>query len=143
MISVREVVFQGEGYDQLVQLRREVLRLPLGLDFTPEQLAAEKDEIHLGLFEGDDLVACLQLVLKEPGKVKMRQVAVHPKRQGMGLGRKLVEASEQLARERGWTEIELHARETAVPFYLSLGYFIAKEPFEEVGIPHRFMAKKL
>jgi predicted GNAT family N-acyltransferase len=37
----------------------------------------------------------------------------------------------------------LHAREAAVPFYLKLGYALAGEPFEEVGIPHRAMEKTL
>jgi predicted GNAT family N-acyltransferase len=37
----------------------------------------------------------------------------------------------------------LHARATAVPFYLRLGYTVVGEPFEEVGIPHRGMEKAL
>jgi predicted GNAT family N-acyltransferase len=37
----------------------------------------------------------------------------------------------------------LHARETAVPFYLKLGYEVVGGQFEEVGIPHFKMEKKL
>ena len=40
---------------------------------------------------------------------------------------------------QGGSEIALHARESAVPFYLALGYGLVGEPFEEVGIPHRKM----
>jgi predicted GNAT family N-acyltransferase len=75
--------------------------------------------------------------------VKMRQVAVDPHTQGTGVGRILVEASEAKARELGYAEIELNARETAVPFYLKLGYEVVGETFGEVGLPHKKMRKSL
>jgi predicted GNAT family N-acyltransferase len=37
----------------------------------------------------------------------------------------------------------LNARDTAIPFYLHLGYELVGEPFVEVGIPHRKMRKAL
>jgi predicted GNAT family N-acyltransferase len=53
------------------------------------------------------------------------------------------ELSEEVARQRGFDRIVLHARDTAVAFYLRLGYQLEGEPFEEVGILHRRMAKTL
>ena len=60
-----------------------------------------------------------------------------------GVGRAMVDASEQLAGQLGVHNMVLHARETAVPFYLQLGYQVVGEPFEEVTIPHFKMEKKL
>ena len=42
---------------------------------------------------------------------------------------------------KGYKKIVLSARDTAVAFYLSLGYSIEGEIFEEVGIPHQSMFK--
>jgi predicted GNAT family N-acyltransferase len=42
-----------------------------------------------------------------------------------------------------YTTIILNARETAVKFYISLGYEIYGEPFVEVTLPHRKMKKTL
>jgi predicted GNAT family N-acyltransferase len=39
--------------------------------------------------------------------------------------------------------IELHARETAVPFYLNLKYLAIGNQFFEVDIPHFKMTKEL
>jgi len=142
-LSVEHVRYGSPEYEATVELRRQVLRRPLGLDFTPEQLAAEADDVHLALFEGREAVACLILTAEDSDLVKMRQVAVREDQQGKGLGRRLVEAFETVARERGARRIVLHARETAVPFYLALGYALEGEPFEEVGIPHRTMVKDL
>lgn len=128
-------------YAQEVALRRRVLREPLGLDFTPEQLEAEKRDLHLVAVDDGRVVGCLVLTPLGGGAVQMRQVAVEPSWQGKGVGKRLVETSEALARERGYAEMVLHARETAVDFYLKQGYRVRGEPFIEVTIPHREMFK--
>lgn len=142
-MTVREVAHGSPEYDTTVELRRAVLRRPLGLDFAPEGLAAERSDTHLALYEDDGLRACLVLTSAGPTTLRMRQVAVSPQRQGGGLGRALVEASERWARMKGYASMALHARESAVPFYLRLGYTVEGEPFEEVGLPHRAMLKAL
>lgn len=140
---VRLVAFNSEEYRQTVRLRDEVLRAPLGLTFTPEQLAAEANDLHLACFARGQLAGCLILTPQDRGAIKMRQVAVSPLVQKQGVGTILVRASEQIAAERGYQRMVLHARETAVPFYLRLGYEVAGEPFEEVTVPHRAMFKTL
>lgn len=125
-----------------VELRRSVLRRPLGLDFTGEDLAAEVDQLHLVGMEEGQVVACL--VLAPLGEeMKLRQMAVSADRQGAGLGRILVQFAEQVARDRGFARMSMHARETAIGFYVSLGYEVEGDQFEEVGIPHRRMVREL
>ena len=130
------------SYLAAVELRRLVLRLPLGLDFTEAELAQEAEQVHMVDMELGTAVACLSLVPQEKS-VKMRQVAVEPARQGQGRGRALVEFSEAWATEHRFETVMLHARATAVPFYLALGYAVIGEPFTEVGLPHRAMQKRL
>ncbi|MBK8920805.1 MAG: GNAT family N-acetyltransferase [Saprospirales bacterium] len=89
------------------------------------------------------LAGYLNLTPLNAETVKMRQVAVAQQCQGTGIGKALVQASEGMARRLGFKKITLHARETAVPFYLKLGYSIAGERFEEVTIPHFRMEKPL
>lgn len=143
-MTIRPVEFGSPEYAATVELRREILRRPLGLDFTPEQLGAEGSDTHLAMFSDEGEVwACLILTPKDTVTLKMRQVAVLASLQGRGLGRKLVEASEVWARENGFRVIVLNARDTAVAFYEAQGYVVEDEPFEEVGIPHRAMRKTL
>ena len=40
-------------YRQMVQLRDTMLRKPLGLGFTPEELEQEKDNMFIAAFEED------------------------------------------------------------------------------------------
>lgn len=130
-------------YEETVALRNDVLRKPLGLGFTPEQLGAEGSDHHVACYEGEELVGCLILTPLEGGDLKMRQVAVATDRQGRGIGRLLVEFSEHFARGHGFHRILLHARESAAAFYDRLGYTREGAPFEEVTIPHWKMWKRL
>jgi len=140
---LRWIPHLSPAYALCVALRRDILRKPLGLEFSEPQLAAEAGDLHLACFEGEELIGCLLLSDRGGGRVQMRQVAVREDLQGRGLGAAMVAESEAEARRRGFATMILHARATAVPFYLKLGYALVGEPFEEVGIPHRGMEKAL
>ena len=140
--ALRWIAHGSPAYDALVELRRAVLRRPLGLDFTREQLAAESRQLHLGAWEGEAPVGCLALLV-DGAAARMRQVAVAPEAQGRGIGRRLVLEAEDEARRRGAARMELHARQTAVAFYERLGYCAEGGLFTEVGLPHRLMSKAL
>lgn len=143
-MHILEIQFGTPEFDEAVRLRYEVLRKPLGLEYTAEQLATEFDNIHLAAFDVTGrLIGYLNLTPVDLEEVKMRQVAVHPDAQGAGVGKALVLASEAVAKRAGFKKISLHARETAVPFYQKLDYSIVGERFEEVTIPHFYMEKKL
>ena len=75
--------------------------------------------------------------------MRMRQVAVETDLQGAGIGRILVERSEEIARREGAKEMRLHARDTAIPFYEKLGYDAIGDLFAEIDIPHLLMRKRL
>lgn len=136
--------FGTPEFDALLALRYDILRKPLGLDFTVEQIAAEYDSVHLACYDDSwELLGCLTLLPVDENSVKMRQVAVAANAQGRGVGRFLVAASENWARKKGFSKMILHARETAVPFYLKLGYRKVGKRFEEVGIPHFKMERGL
>lgn len=130
-------------YQQMVQLRNEILRRPLGLMFTPEELEREKEEILIGAFEEEKMLGCCMLVQEEGNSVRLRQMAVLNNLQGKGIGRALMIFAENIARDRGFKKITMHARKTATGFYEKLGYRAVGEQFEEVTIPHYIMEKML
>lgn len=142
-LACQTVSYGSPAYHETIALRDAILRQPLGLRFTPAQLAAENDDIHLTIWADKELVGCLVLTPKDESTLKMRQVAIQPAFQGQGIGQQLVRASEALARERGFAVMMCHARETAVPFYEKLGYTKKGAVFMEVTLPHYYMEKAL
>ena len=130
-------------YQQMVQLRNDILRKPLKLTLTPEELAREKDEILIGAFEEERMLGCCMLIIVDPSTVRLRQMAVLNNLQGKGIGRALMQFAENIARDRGFKKIIMHARKSAAGFYEKLGYQVCSEEFEEVTLPHYEMEKKL
>jgi GNAT superfamily N-acetyltransferase len=63
--------------------------------------------------------------------------------QGKGIGRALMNFAENLARDRGYKTLAMHARKNATGFYEKMGYKIASDEFTEVTLPHYVMEKKL
>lgn len=141
--TFKQILHKTPEWDATVNLRFDVLRKPLGLTFSQEQLDKEDTDYHLVCYEDGVLVACLILTPLSDGKIKMRQVATATSHQRKGFGQRLVKFSEKFAKEKGYSLMELNARDVAVPFYLKLDYTITGEPFEEVGIKHMKMVKKL
>lgn len=140
-LETKEIAFGSTEQKESVALRYKVLREPLGLNFEQSDLEKEFDDFHIAAFNNIELVGILLLKpTKDKNIIKMRQVAVDDFWQGKGIGKVMVVFAQKIAFDKGYKKIELHARETAIPFYLSLGYSIIGEPFYEVGVPHKKMA---
>lgn len=142
-MEVRIFEFQSIDYYQALALRDRVLRAPLGLFFSGEDIRAEQAYTHFGLFKESFLLATAQWVLIEKGVYKMKQVAVNIESQSLGLGSELVRYMESWVVAQGGNLAILHARTTAITFYLKLNYQLEGAEFFEVGIPHFRMIKRL
>jgi predicted GNAT family N-acyltransferase len=138
---VKQVLHNSKEYWELVRLRNEVLRKPLNLEFSKEELLSEDRQIHFGIFQNEKALACMVLVAKKEEKMKMRQVCVDPKSQGQKLGQRLLLHCENYAKDNKFRLMQCNARDTAKDFYLSQGYKIKGDLFLEVGIKHFFMEK--
>jgi predicted GNAT family N-acyltransferase len=142
-IQFKEVSYHSIEYQQTLQLRNKILRVPLGLNLHISPEDHEEISFHLVASLGDEVVACLVLKPISKDVVKLRQMAVKQELQGQKLGSRLVQYAEQSAKSRGFKEIVLHARLHAGPFYQSLGYEPFGEVFSEVTIPHLAYRKLL
>jgi YbgC/YbaW family acyl-CoA thioester hydrolase len=84
-----------------------------------------------------------RLLTHAPGIGKIGRMAVRSSMRGSGLGRALLGALVDAARQRGDHEVMLHAQASAVPFYVRAGFSARGAPFDEAGIPHVEMARSL
>ena len=130
-------------YQQMVKLRDDILRRPLGITFDPHELEEEKNNLMIGAFEDGNILGCAMLVEENREIVKLRQMAVLNALQGKGIGRALMQFAENLARDHGYRIITMHARKNAVGFYEKMGYKVKGSEFTEVSIPHYEMEKPL
>ena len=84
-----------------------------------------------------------RLLQHGPGQGRIGRMAVCRVLRGSNLGRDVLHALVHTARERGDSEVMLHAQRSAEGFYDRLGFRPRGEPFEEAGIPHIEMFTEL
>lgn len=142
-MALKQIDFGSDEYHKMVKLRNDILRKPLGLSLTPEELAMEKNDILIAAYEEDQMLGCCVLSPVDTNTVRLRQMAVLGNLQGKGIGASIMSFVENLARDKGYSKIYMHARDTAIGFYEKFGYKVKGEEFEEVNIPHHIMEKKI
>lgn len=142
-MALKQIDFGTAEYRQMLTLRYEILRKPLGLQFTPEELEQEKNDILIAAFEEEKMLGCCFLTAMDNQHVKLRQLAVQNNLQGKGIGASLMNFAENIARDRGFRTIQLNARKVALEFFEKQGYKVDGEEFIQLGIPHYLMKKKL
>lgn len=142
-MALKILDYGSPEYRQMVKLRDDILRKPLGLGFTEQELQTEKDNMLIGAFEDENMLGCCMLVEEAPDTVRLRQMAVLNDLQGKGIGRALMSFAENLARDRGYKNLTMHARKHAIGFYEKMGYQVKGDEFVEVTIPHYVMQKHL
>ena len=142
-MSLKIIEFGSASYQKMVDLRFQILRNPLGLTFSQADLDKEKEDILIGFFEDDDLEGCCILTPDSKTNIRLRQMAVVSGLQGKGIGRMIMNFAENVARDKGYKVLHMHARKSAAAFYEKYGYQIIGDAFEEVTIPHYEMQKNL
>ena len=142
-MALKQIDFGTTEYRQMLALRYEILRKPLGLDFTPEELEHEKNDILIAAFEEEKMLGCCFLTAIDSHGVKLRQLAVQNNLQGKGIGASLMNFAENIARDRGYKTMMMHARKTTCHFFEKQGYKVEGDEFLQLTIPHLKMVKKL
>jgi len=122
--------------EALSAIRLEVFVLELGV---PEPLAFDEvddSSFHLLARDGHgEPVGCARLT--PHGKIS--RVAVRQPWRGQGIGVALLRELVARARAQGWTDIQLDAQLSAVPFYEREGFIAHGDTFEDAGNMHRAM----
>lgn len=135
-LAFRQIAVDTPDHAAMLALRERILRKPIGLSVTLEEIARDSGDYLLGGFEGDNIVCCLILQKCDGGWIKMRQVAVDNGRQGQGIGAQMLRAALDVLHGWGTANVYCHARETARDFYLQNGWVVTSDTFDENGIPH-------
>ncbi|WP_338763543.1 GNAT family N-acetyltransferase [Bernardetia sp. ABR2-2B] len=144
MLEFRVIEHNSKDYWDTVHLRERVLRQPLGMRFSSEELELENNSYHIAVYdESHKIIGTAMFVTLSSSKLKMRQVVIAEDWQGRGIGRELIEFAENFAQSKDYKVIEANVRQTAIGFYESLDYQKLGKEFTEVGIPHMKVEKHL
>ena len=142
-MAIKQIDHGSRDYQKMVQLRLEVLRKPLGLSFSDSELSKETNDILIAAFDEEKILGCCILTAIDERCIRLRQMAVQKNLQGKGIGVAIMAFAENIARDKGYKILMMHARKTALGFYEKLGYEKKGAQFMEVNIEHLVMEKML
>ncbi len=133
-LAIREVVFIEEQH-------------------VPETIERDAEDVrayHVLAMQGGHAIGTGRLVMLKRGPegeegqwAQVGRMAVLQANRKSGVGSMLLSALEEEARRRGVSGIILHAQLSAMDFYKRHGYAPVGAVFEEAGMPHLEMKKKL
>ena len=125
--AIRCLVFQGEqGVEKELDFD--------GQDETAEQIIAYLDNQPVG-------TARIRYLDKYTAKIE--RLAVLSTARGQGVGKKIMEKALDIVAKNNIQEVVIHAQEYIKGLHQQVGFQQEGEKFEEAGIPHVKMRKKL
>jgi predicted GNAT family N-acyltransferase len=137
-----EIEFKSDLMREAFGLRYEVFVDEQGVPRELEVDELDEAAIHLVTIRDGAIVGTLR-ILEYDDAAKIGRVAVRAALRSTGIGARLMERAAAIALGRGFAEIVLHAQVTVAGFYRRLGYVEEGDPFDEAGIPHIAMRKKI
>jgi len=134
-----------EEFHKYFLLRWEILRKPWNQPKIIAPVEDDNDSVHFMVIDNNEnALGVCRLHFNTPNEGQCRFVATSNEAQGKGIGKKIMKAAENYALESGSTQMILHARENAIPFYKSIGYTIKEESYLLFDkIQHYLMGKEL
>lgn len=142
-MTLRIITAGLPDYEQMINLRMDVLLNPIGIPRTYINPEKESTDVLIGAFQNDQIIGCCILTPVSKETIQLRQMAVKQNQQRGGVGASIVSFAEAKVKELGFKTLFMHARDVVIPFYEKQGYQIEGDGFTEVNIPHHKMKKEL
>ena len=118
-----------EEFKQYYNLRYRILRAPWGEPQGSEVDGIEDQCFHIMALDQDKVVGVGRIQYNSTNEAQIRYMAIEKVYEGNGIGRMIVDALEQEAKNRNINTVMLDAREPAVGFYQRLGYSVAQKSY--------------
>ena len=125
-------------------LRTEVFTHEQGIALELVNDAGDAPGLHAVAYNGlGQAVATGRLIRHDDAVSQIGRLAVHRALRGSGVGRQVMQALVDAAKQRGDAEVMLHAQRSAQGFYERAGFTSRGAYFEEAGLPHLEFFKRL
>lgn len=141
-----EIIPANHRIDDCIDIRRRVFVCEQGIDISLE--IDEKDEpesgcLHFLMLEGGVACGTFRAYYEDETTVHLQRFCILPEYRGRSFGRDALKFIEGFFTAKGASLITFGAQITAIPFYEKCGYECVSGFFDDAGIPHRTMQKRL
>lgn len=125
-----------------LSLRRAVFCDEQGVAIDDELDGHDDEALQLVITEDGEVIATCRLLV-EGDALRLGRMAVAPTARGRGLAAALLAETDARARAAGVVRIVLSAQLAVQGLYADAGYAAQGDPYDDAGIPHITMVKRL
>jgi len=136
----------AEDEDELkgaFEVRRQVFAEEQGIQEDLVFDSSDSGAIHVVIKDGQSVIGTVRVRFLETEQTKLERMAILRPFRGMGLGKRMMSFILEELKSKEIKEITLHAQYEVIPFYEACGFDTVGLPFEEAGIKHIKMERKL
>lgn len=133
-IIIKKIDYASSEYYNAKILREKILREPIGLKLSKEDIKNENNHAHFIALHEHKVVGTVIIAPIDKGKAKLRQMAIDESFQARGIGGELFLKADKFVRENNYKSLECTARETAKQFYKKMGFIFTGETFLAMGM---------
>lgn len=129
--------------EALFALRYRIFVEGLGVPVYLERDTDDQIALHILVKDGEEPVAVARMVPRGKRGAQIGRLAVVEHRRGEGIGKLLIRKLENQARRQGHRQLVVDVPMDSIEFYHKLGYRVFGETFDDAGVLHRSMKKRL
>lgn len=137
------IVDYAEAITEIRTIRHQVFSVEQGVEPALEFDGKDDTAQHLLAYFNSQPVGTARIRYLSPQTAKIERLAVLSAARGQGIGHKLMEAALDVISAKKVDETLVHAQEYIKQLYHNLGFQQVGEPFDEAGISHVKMIKKM
>jgi predicted GNAT family N-acyltransferase len=137
------IVDYAEAITKIRTIRHQVFSVEQGVEPALEFDGKDDTAQHLLAYFNSQPVGTARIRYLSPQTAKIERLAVLSTARGRGIGRKLMEVALEIIASKKVEETLVHAQEYIKKLYLNLGFEQDGERFNEAGISHVKMIKKM
>ncbi len=132
-----------EAFSEMQAIRRAVFQEEQGVDPALEFDGLDETAEHLLAYLDNQPVGTTRIRYLDQQTAKFERLAVLAKARGLGIGKQLMIKALDVAKKKQIHQVVINAQEYIKVLYEKLGFEQVGERFDEAGIPHVKMIKKL
>jgi predicted GNAT family N-acyltransferase len=140
--TIKTLVYP-EAFVEIQAIRRSVFQEEQGVDPALEFDGLDETATHLLAYLDERPVGTARIRYLEQQTAKIERLAVLSTARGLGIGKKLMVKALDVAEKNNTQDVVVNAQEYVKALYQQLGFEQVGERFEEAGIVHIKMIKRL
>ncbi|MGB3188361.1 MAG: GNAT family N-acetyltransferase [Limnoraphis sp.] len=137
-----KIVHYAEAVTEIRTIRHQVFTVEQGVESTLE-FDGDDTAQHLLAYLNYQPVGTARIRYLSPQTAKIERLAVLSTARGRGIGRELMQVALEVIASKKVEETVVHAQEYIKQLYHNLGFEQVGERFDEAGISHVKMIKKM